>query len=56
MGPVWSGRNTEGLRETPVDVYGVLDWLATSARDLLTPISVMPWCGCSMPSSPTGMV
>jgi hypothetical protein len=25
------------LRETPVDVYGVLDWLATSARDLLTP-------------------
>lgn len=30
-------QHTEGLRETPVDVYGVLDWLATSARDLLTP-------------------
>jgi hypothetical protein len=28
-------QHTEGLRETPVDVYGVLDWLATSARDLL---------------------
>jgi hypothetical protein len=30
-------QHTEGLRETPVDVYGVLDWLAISARDLLTP-------------------
>jgi hypothetical protein len=41
QGREWTGlarpQYTGDLRETPVDVYGGLDWLATSARDLRIP-------------------
>lgn len=47
-------RDTPKLRETPVEVYGVLDWLATSARDLLTPDIGHGMLRMQQPSSSTG--
>lgn len=49
-------QHTEGPGGNPVDVYGVLDWLATSARDLLAPDIGHAMLRMQHAVSPTGMV